>query len=164
VLAELVLRSGYCPRGRCAELARWQTDPTKPLKSEGDRTDIQIVNQRVLVIEDSASVRRLIEVCLRVLGIEVSSASDGLSGLEAIREQSPDAVVLDIGLPGVDGWEVLRQLRDDDATAGIKVLVLTAHAQPEMADKAAKGGADSFMTKPFRPIDLRVQVEKLLAG
>ena len=164
MLAELVLRSGYCPRGRCAEPAPWQGDPAKPLKSDGNRTDIQIVNQRVLVIEDSASVRRLIEVCLRVLGIEVSSASDGLSGLEAIREQSPDAVVLDIGLPGVDGWEVLRQLRDDDATAGIKVLVLTAHAQPEMADKAAKGGADSFMTKPFRPIDLRVQVEKLLAG
>jgi len=103
-------------------------------------------------------------VCLRVLGIEVSSASDGVSGLEAIREHTPDAVVLDIGLPGVDGWEVLRQLRDDETTAGIKVLVLTAHAQPEMADKAAKGGADSFMTKPFRPIDLRVQVEKLLAG
>lgn len=164
MLAELVLRSGYCPRGRCAEPEPWQGGPAKPLKSDGNRTDIQIVNQRVLVIEDSASVRRLIEVCLRVLGIEVSSASDGLSGLEAIREQSPDAVVLDIGLPGVDGWEVLRQLRDDDATAGIKVLVLTAHAQPEMADKAAKGGADSFMTKPFRPIDLRVQVEKLLAG
>lgn len=122
------------------------------------------VNQHVLVIEDSASVRRLIEVCLRVLGIEVSSASDGVSGLEAIRAHTPDAVVLDIGLPGVDGWEVLRQLRDDETTAGIKVLVLTAHAQPEMADKAAKGGADSFMTKPFRPIDLRVQVEKLLAG
>jgi CheY-like chemotaxis protein len=122
------------------------------------------MEQRVLVIEDSASVRRLIEVCLRVLGVEVSSASDGVEGLEAIRSSRPDAVVLDIGLPGLDGWEVLRQLRDDHDTASIKVLVLTAHAQPEMADKAAKGGADSFMTKPFRPLDLRTQVEKLLAG
>ena len=109
-------------------------------------------------------MRRLIEVCLRVLGVEVSSASDGVEGLEAIRTARPDAVVLDIGLPGLDGWEVLRQLRDDHDTASIKVLVLTAHAQPEMADKAAKGGADSFMTKPFRPLDLRTQVEKLLAG
>jgi CheY-like chemotaxis protein len=122
------------------------------------------VEQRVLVIEDSASVRRLIEVCLRVLGVEVSSASDGMEGLEAIKLDPPDAVVLDIGLPGLDGWEVLRQLRDDTDTASIKVLVLTAHAQPEMADKAARGGADSFMTKPFRPLDLRIQVEKLLAG
>ncbi|MFV2000102.1 MAG: response regulator [Acidimicrobiia bacterium] len=121
------------------------------------------MEQHVLVIEDSASVRRLIEVCLRVLGVDVKSANDGTSGLEAIRQERPDAVVLDIGLPGLDGWEVLRRLRDDPATADLKVLVLTAHAQPEMADRAAKGGADSFMTKPFRPLDLRVQVEKLLA-
>jgi two-component system OmpR family response regulator len=122
------------------------------------------VDQHVLVIEDSASVRRLIEVCLRVLGVAVSSANDGIAGLDAIRNTKPDAVVLDIGLPGLDGWEVLRMLRDDQETASIKVLVLTAHAQPEMADKAARGGADSFMTKPFRPLDLRIQVEKLLAG
>lgn len=134
------------------------------LKSRKRTPDTYQVEQHVLVIEDSASVRRLIEVCLRVLGVEVSSASDGVEGLEAIKGTRPDAVVLDIGLPGLDGWEVLRQLRDDQDTASIKVLVLTAHAQPEMADKAAKGGADSFMTKPFRPLDLRVQVEKLLAG
>lgn len=116
----------------------------------------------VLVIEDSASVRRLIEVCLRILDVTVSSVSDGIEGLEAIRETDPEVVVLDIGLPGLDGWEVLSQIRDNEATTHLKVLVLTAHAQPEMADKAAQGGADAFMTKPFRPADLREQVEKLL--
>ncbi len=126
--------------------------------------DNVMVEQQVLVIEDSASVRRLIEVCLRVLGVEVRSASDGPEGLDAIRQERPDAVVLDIGLPGLDGWEVLKHLREDPETADLKVLVLTAHAQPEMADRAARGGADSFMTKPFRPLDLRIQVEKLLAG
>ncbi len=99
-----------------------------------------------------------------MLGVEVRSASDGPEGLDAIRQERPDAVVLDIGLPGLDGWEVLRHLREDPETADLKVLVLTAHAQPEMADRAARGGADSFMTKPFRPLDLRIQVEKLLAG
>ncbi len=116
----------------------------------------------VLVIEDSASVRRLIEVCLRTLDVTISSAQDGTEGITAIRESAPDVVVLDIGLPGLDGWEVLAQLRSDPATEDLKVLVLTAHAQPEMADRAAKGGADAFMTKPFRPLDLREQVEKLL--
>jgi CheY-like chemotaxis protein len=116
----------------------------------------------VLVIEDSASVRRLIEVCLRVLDVRITSVSDGAQGLEAANETDPDVVVLDIGLPGLDGWEVLAQLRLDEGTAHLKVLVLTAHAQPEMADKAAQGGADAFMTKPFRPSDLREQVEKLL--
>jgi CheY-like chemotaxis protein len=116
----------------------------------------------VLVIEDSASVRRLIEVCLRVLDVTISSVSDGTLGLEAIKETDPEVVVLDIGLPGLDGWEVLAQIRDNADTAHLKVLVLTAHAQPEMADKAAQGGANAFMTKPFRPSDLREQVEKLL--
>lgn len=142
--------------GSCSDRTTAVVDPR-----DADTTRVE---QRVLVIEDSASVRRLIEVCLRVLGVEVSSASDGVGGLNAIRDSRPDAVVLDIGLPGLDGWEVLRRIRNDQETASIKVLVLTAHAQPEMADKAAKGGADSFMTKPFRPLDLRTQVEKLLAG
>ena len=140
----------------------WLCRLNEPLKSVRIPADSDLVEQRVLVIEDSASVRRLIEVCLRVLGVEVDSASDGVGGLDAIKTSRPDAVVLDIGLPGLDGWEVLRRIRNDHETASIKVLVLTAHAQPEMADKAAKGGADSFMTKPFRPLDLRVQVEKLL--
>ncbi len=151
--------SGYVRPPACAEAGGEQ-----PLKSRALPPDNTPVEQRVLVIEDSASVRRLIEVCLRVLGVTVSSASDGVEGLEAVRADRPDAVVLDIGLPGLDGWEVLRQLRSDTETASIKVLVLTAHAQPEMADRAEQGGADSFMTKPFRPLDLRIQVEKLLAG
>ncbi len=122
------------------------------------------MDENVLVIEDSPSVRRLIEVCLRVLDVDVSSAVDGATGLEQIKSLNPNVVVLDIGLPGLDGWEVLSQLRQDPNSAEVKVLVLTAHAQPEMADRAAQGGADAFMTKPFRPIDLRIQVEKLLAG
>lgn len=133
--------------------------------AEPFRADMASMGQsHVLIIEDSASVRRLIEVCLRVLDVAISSFADGMTGIEAIRETIPDVIVLDIGLPGLDGWEVLRQLRADPATEFLKVLVLTAHAQPEMADRAAKGGADAFMTKPFRPLDLRDQVEKLLAN
>ena len=122
------------------------------------------MRQRVLVIEDSPSVRRLIEVCLRALDVDVSTAVDGATGLEQIDTTDPHIVVLDIGLPGLDGWDVLSRLRDKPEFTEMKVLVLTAHAQPEMADRAAEGGADAFMTKPFRPIDLRIQVEKLLAS
>ncbi len=118
----------------------------------------------MLVIEDSASVRRLVEVCLRVIDVDLDAAEDGIEGLDRARQTLPDMIILDIGLPGMDGWEVLRNLRNDETAADIKVLILTAHAQPEMADKAQEGGADAFMTKPFRPLDLREQVEKLLAG
>ena len=121
------------------------------------------MSPRVLVIEDSASVRRLVEVCLRVLDVELDAAADGVSGLEKARRDLPEVIVLDIGLPGMDGWEVLRRLRDERETRRIRVLVLTAHAQPEMADRAAAGGADDFMTKPFRPVELRERIEKLLA-
>lgn len=117
----------------------------------------------ILVIEDSASVRRLIEVCLRPLGVEIRSVEDGLLGLEAATSDIPQAIVLDIGLPGMDGWEVLARLRADEATKRVLVLVLTAHAQPEMADRAAAKGADSFMTKPFRPEELRESVQELLS-
>jgi CheY-like chemotaxis protein len=107
------------------------------------------------VIEDSPSVRRLIEVCLRVLDVDVISAKDGVRGLAEARKTRPDVIVLDIGLPGMDGWEVLKRLRTDITTQTIKVLVLTAHAQPEVAAQANEVGADDFMTKPFRPQDLR---------
>lgn len=117
----------------------------------------------ILVIEDSASVRRLIEVCLRPLGVEIRSVEDGLLGLEAAKAEIPQAIVLDIGLPGMDGWEVLARLRAGEATKRVRVLVLTAHAQPEMADRAAAKGADSFMTKPFRPEELRESVQELLS-
>jgi CheY-like chemotaxis protein len=133
------------------------------VKSGRPATDNPNVNPQVLVIEDSASVRRLIEVCLRVLPVEVSSAEDGITGLNAARDTLPDVVVLDIGLPGMDGWEVLRHLRAATPTQDIKVLVLTAHAQPEVAQHADEVGADDFMTKPFRPGELRERLEKLLA-
>ncbi len=101
---------------------------------------------------------------MRVLDVELVAAEDGLRGLEQARDTQPAAIVLDIGLPGMDGWEVLRHLRGDEATADIKVLILTAHAQPEVAEQAVAGGADDFMTKPFRPTELRERIEKLLAG
>jgi len=120
------------------------------------------VRAQVLVIEDSASVRRLIEVCLRILDVEIVSVEDGVKGLAEARKKRPDVIVLDIGLPGMDGWEVLRQLRSEPLTQSTKVLVLTAHAQPEIAQLADEVGADDFMTKPFRPGELRERLERLL--
>ncbi len=119
------------------------------------------MTKRVLVIEDSQVIQRLIEVCLRPAGFEVHVRSDGPTGLEAAREMLPDLVVLDVGLPGMDGWEVLSRLRNDDRTRDVTVLVLTAHAQEETRAKADEGGADAFLTKPFRPNELRAIASEL---
>jgi CheY-like chemotaxis protein len=122
------------------------------------------VAKRVLVVEDSAVIQRLISVCLRPAGVEVETRADGPSGLEAALEMQPDLLILDVGLPRMDGWEVLERIRTDDRTKGVKVLVLTAHAQEETRERADRGGADAFLTKPFRPDDLRTVALGLLNG
>ncbi|MEX2323646.1 MAG: response regulator [Acidimicrobiia bacterium] len=121
--------------------------------SRRERNDT--VTQRVLVVEDSAVIQRLITVCLRPAGVEVETRDDGPTGLEAAIEHLPDLIILDVGLPRMDGWEVLERIRADERTKSIKVLVLTAHAQEETRERADRGGADAFLTKPFRPDDLR---------
>lgn len=108
-------------------------------------------------------MRRLIEVCLRSDTTAVLTADDGPQGIDLAKDLVPDLILLDIGLPGIDGWEVLRRLRAVPVTATIPVLVLTAHAQPEVEAQAELGGAEGFMTKPFRPVDLRDAVDRILA-
>jgi CheY-like chemotaxis protein len=121
------------------------------------------VPKRVLVVEDSAVIQRLISVCLRPAGVEVETRADGPTGLEAALTTLPDLLILDVGLPRMDGWEVLDRIRSDVRTHSMKVLVLTAHAQEETRERADRGGADAFLTKPFRPDDLRSVALDLLA-
>lgn len=118
--------------------------------------------KRVLVVEDSAVIQRLIAVCLRPAGVEVETRADGPAGLQAALENPPDLLILDVGLPRMDGWQVLGRIRADMRTRNLKVLVLTAHAQEETRERADRGGADAFITKPFRPDDLREVAEGLL--
>lgn len=121
------------------------------------------MGRRVLVVEDSAVIRRLIEVCLRPANLEVVMREDGPTGLAAALTEKPDLLVLDIGLPEMDGWEVLDRLRSDPRTKELPVLVLTAHAEEESRRRADEGGADAFVTKPFQPNDFRQEVLTLLA-
>jgi CheY-like chemotaxis protein len=120
------------------------------------------VGSRILVVEDSAVIRRLIEVCLRAADLEIITRDDGQTGLSAVSSESPDLVVLDIGLPGMDGWEVLDRIRRDETTQDVPVVVLTAHAEEESRRRASEGGADAFVTKPFQPNDFRYTVLSLL--
>jgi CheY-like chemotaxis protein len=120
--------------------------------------------ERVLVVEDSVVIQRLISVCLRPAGVEIDTRADGPTGLEAALASPPDLLILDVGLPHMDGWEVLERLRSDPRTHHLKVLVLTAHVQEETRERAGKGGADAFITKPFRPDDLRRIALGLLRG
>jgi len=118
---------------------------------------------RVLVIDDEAPIRLLCRVNLEAEGMEVLEAADGPSGLAEAREHAPDVVLLDVMMPGLDGWRVAEQLLEDESTAGIPIIFLTARA--EFRDRARGldiGGVD-YVTKPFNPLDLAPLVCELLA-
>ena len=112
--------------------------------------------QKILVIEDSKVIRRLIEVCLRPLDADVTLAATGPAGLESAAIHEPDLVLLDIGLPGMDGWQVLRTLRSSGAV--YPVVMLTGHSEMWSEQDARERGASGFMTKPFLPETLRQRI------
>jgi two-component system, OmpR family, alkaline phosphatase synthesis response regulator PhoP len=118
---------------------------------------------QVLVIDDEAPIRLLCRVNLEAEGMDVVEASDGPSGLEKARQERPDVVLLDVMMPGLDGWQVAEELLDDERTSGIPIIFLTARA--EFRDRARGldlGGVD-YVTKPFNPIELAPLVEDLVA-
>jgi two-component system, OmpR family, alkaline phosphatase synthesis response regulator PhoP len=118
---------------------------------------------RVLVIDDEAPIRLLCRVNLEAEGMQVLEASDGPTGVERARGEAPDVVLLDVMMPGLDGWRVAEQLLLDPATRRIPIIFLTARA--EFRDRARGldiGGVD-YVTKPFNPLELAQLVEDVLA-
>ena len=117
---------------------------------------------KVLVIDDEAPIRLLCRVNLEAEGMDVIEAADGPSGVEKARDEGPDVILLDVMMPGLDGWRVAEQLLDDNATTGIPIIFLTARA--EFRDRARGldiGGVD-YITKPFNPLELAPLVRRLL--
>ena len=112
-----------------------------------------------VVVEDDADVRNLVEAVLSQAGFEVHSAADGREGVDVIRRLEADVVTLDVGLPDIDGFEVLRRVRQfSDAY----VVMLTARTDELDTLTALHTGADDFMTKPFRPRELRARVAAMM--
>jgi DNA-binding response OmpR family regulator len=117
---------------------------------------------RVLVIDDEPDVLLLCRVNLQHAGHEVLEAPDGERGLAVALDETPDAVVLDLMLPGLDGYGVLTALREHTETRDIPVLVLTAKAQREDRVRCWEQGASEYMTKPFSPAALSSALEQLM--
>jgi DNA-binding response OmpR family regulator len=117
---------------------------------------------RVLVIDDEAPIRLLCRVNLEAAGMEIIEAEDGPSGLEAARSERPDAILLDVMMPGMDGWQVLEELLDDERTNDIPIIFLTARAEVRDQARGLELGGVDYITKPFSPVDLAPLVEDLL--
>jgi DNA-binding response OmpR family regulator len=120
------------------------------------------MKKRVLLVEDDPGSIRFVSYILEQEGYEVLTANNGLAGLKKAREEAPDLLILDVMLPGLDGFEVCRRLRADEQTSKLLVLMLSAKAQEIDRTTGLKMGADDYLTKPADPSEIVARVESLL--
>ena len=122
------------------------------------------MTQTIVVIEDDAQIRRVVEGYLQQAGYRVFAAADGVAGLALVRRERPALLVLDLMLPGLDGWEMTRRLRSGDhpALAGLYIVMLTARVEETERVVGLEIGADDYVTKPFSPRELVARVRAAL--
>ena len=116
----------------------------------------------ILVVDDYEDAREMYAEYLRFCGFRVAEARNGNEALEQAFSLMPDLILMDLSLPGMDGWEATRQLKADARTNKIPVVALTGHALAGASEGAKKAGCDSFVTKPCLPDDLVVEVRRML--
>jgi DNA-binding response OmpR family regulator len=116
----------------------------------------------VLVAEDDEDILRLVEICLQQDGYDVLCARDGEEALRTAAERRPALALLDVQMPKVNGYEVTRRLRADDATHAMVIIILTASVRDTELERAFEAGANDFLRKPFSPADLATRVRAAL--
>ncbi|MEA2249153.1 MAG: two-component system, OmpR family, alkaline phosphatase synthesis response regulator PhoP [Solirubrobacteraceae bacterium] len=117
---------------------------------------------KVLIADDQPTMRQLVRLTLESGHFEILEAPDGDAALALARRELPDLVFLDWTMPGMAGVDVCRALREDPATEGMRIVMLTARSQPADRDHARAMGADDYITKPFSPIELLEKVRDVL--
>jgi CheY-like chemotaxis protein len=122
-----------------------------------------IKSRRVLVVDDDSNARALCSINLLLEGLEVLEAEDGRRGLTRARLESPDLVVTDVAMPGLDGFELAEALRSDDSTAQIPLIFISGEHNPDNKARALSLGALAYVTKPFDPPALAKLVASALA-
>jgi two-component system response regulator VicR len=129
----------------------------------GQTEDKMSYRARVLCIDDEPGVVELISLILKPQNIQVDGVNSGQEGLDAMRKNPPDAVLLDIMMPEMDGWEVYKQMRADDDLKKIPVIVVTArNSSFEEIIARERAGVNDYVTKPFVPNDLRKSLARVL--
>ena len=117
--------------------------------------------KKILAVDDERHIVRLVEVNLQRAGYQVVTAYDGREALEKVKAEEPDLIVLDVMMPYMDGFEVLKNLKADPVTAEIPVIMLTAKAQDADVFRGWQSGVDCYLTKPFNPMELLTFVKRI---
>ena len=121
------------------------------------------MGEKILIVDDDASIVKLVEHILRNEGYEVFSASNGLQALKKVEVENPDLIILDIMLPGIDGFDLCERLRAGLGTSFTPILILPAKGREEDKRVATQNGADAYLTKPINAPDLVDEVADLLS-
>lgn len=118
--------------------------------------------KKIMVVDDEPYIARVIKFKLEQEGYTVISANDGQSGLQKIKEEKPDLVLLDVMMPGLSGYEVCQRIKEDAELAGIPVVILTAKGQERDREQGLTMGASDYITKPFSPNRLLELVKSMI--
>ncbi|MFC1621492.1 response regulator [Candidatus Omnitrophota bacterium] len=118
--------------------------------------------KKILFIEDSPTIIALIKMRLEASGFIFLSAIDGLSGIELAKKEMPDLILLDVKMPGIDGFETCKRLKNDKDTEAIPVLFLTAEAQEDDRAEGRRSGCNGYITKPFMGQELVEEIKEWL--
>ena len=118
----------------------------------------------ILVVDDYQDAREMYAEYLQFSGFRVAEAKNGNEAVEQAFALKPDLILMDLSLPGMDGWEATRRLKADDRTRQIPIVALTGHALAGASEGAKKAGCDSFVTKPCLPDDLVIEVRRMLGA
>jgi DNA-binding response OmpR family regulator len=119
---------------------------------------------KTLVIDDEAPIRLLCRVNLEAEGVEVLEAADGATGLEIAKREKPDAILLDVMMPGLDGWNVAERLLSAEETRAIPIIFLTARADLRDRVRGMDAGGLDYVTKPFNPVELATLVREVVGA
>ena len=119
--------------------------------------------KKILIVDDEKALVSLVALHMQTAGYEVLTANDGWSAIDVCKRDKPDLVILDLMLPKLNGWEVCRRLREDEATKDIMVVMLSARSDDNDKLRGFDVGADDYMTKPFSPRELVARVKRILA-
>jgi twitching motility two-component system response regulator PilG len=120
------------------------------------------MQKKILIVEDEESLLKLESILLTTKGYLVQGVTSGLTALEAVNEEHPDLILLDVMLPKMDGFEVCKRLKSDPATRDIPVVLLTAKKTPEDLARGEDVGADCYITKPFKSAVVIDIIEQLV--
>jgi two-component system alkaline phosphatase synthesis response regulator PhoP/two-component system response regulator VicR len=123
--------------------------------------ELRFMAKKILVVDDERHIVRLVEVNLTRAGYDVVTAYDGVEALEQFAKEKPDMLVLDVMMPRMDGFEVLKKLQSDPASKGVPIIMLTAKAQDADIFRGWSSGVSSYLTKPFNPRELLTFVERI---